>query len=86
MLDWEKATSVFLWNLEIDGKSARTIDWFKTHLTLFIRFHKDNGLDCPSPTLCEPEHIKLYLSHLARKKISPISLLTYFNAISCFFS
>ena len=86
MLDWEKATSVFLWNNQIEGKSKKTIEWFESNLRLFIRFHRENGLDCPSPTLRELEHIKLYLSHLARKKISSVSLLTYFNAISCFFS
>lgn len=85
-LDWEKAIAVFLWAKRIAGRSNKTLEWFAQHMKMFVKFHSQAGLHCPSPTTCQPLHIQLYIAHLQSRGLSPVSVHTYFVAISTSFS
>jgi len=85
-LSWERVVQIFLWVKATEGRSVNTVEWFANHLRLFLRFHKEKGLECLSPATCSHTHVRLYLASLMERGLSPASLRTYFNALSVFFN
>lgn len=84
-LTWDLATDAFLWSRRVAGCSDETLKWHEVSLKLFHRCHDELNLDCPSPQLCPPEHLRLFLHWLQGRGVKLISIQTYYRSLRAFF-
>jgi len=75
----------FLLAKKVEGRSARTLEWYRESIGDFAAFCKANGLD-PSPTEIRPIHVRAWLANLQNRGLSKATINNRFRALSSFVS
>ena len=68
---------------KVEGRSARTLEWYRESLSDFATFCKANGLD-PSPLEMQPIHVRAWLADLQNRGLGKATINNrWVYAIKC---
>ena len=84
LVDWKHTVDAFLWRCQLRALSQNTVQLYAIVFNLLERFHEAEGLTCPSPQTCPPEHLQRFVWWCLRR-VKPVSAHAYWRTLRTFF-
>jgi len=75
----------FILAKKVEGRSQRTLEWYRESIGDFASFCEANGLD-PSPEKIRSVHVRAWLADLQNRRLSKATVNNRFRALSSFVS